>query len=842
MQKHDRENLPPYGEVAPRLLNSIFDALSILCEADKQGVDVNSNEINGQLYNCFEWIEKDAFSRFSGKNPHLTEGFPSKDKASQPRIVKLTKLAYNQVKRQENESKAILLPSPLKILLDILTVPAEPHSQAYALITCRNILFEYLMIYPKSAILPITKKTGRNNVITEVPWPSFTVEEITKAYSEILTYQSHRDNYSKPVSFGRELSKEKLFLAHYLAMKGVLNIRFGIKEKKKAVSKEEAYKHREEYCKYGDLIGQNTLIYEFRLSYDYKDFPDISEFINQIWGIPIPISNADTVFCGAMKPSSDGGLVISAHGKAGTGKTSFALAMAASLAPLGTKTYYITFEENIDDLRNRLHSLIPTYLRKLSFFNKNSSEWFRASRPNLFDFESSSGCGLMQSFTERQLTNIEEVIHAESNKICDAIPKPCPLIVVIDSVSVLCKGDGNNGSYRALHDFVKKCRELNVLVILLSGENDQALESLDYLVDTVIKLNYEGTQKLEVKPVRILNLIKTRQQVSRAGAHIFHMSDGKGFRIAPQLPSQLDKREKRWRHLPDQSQTIGVFYIQQLPLFDIKKKFLDIYPESQILLHGHGSNGKAGLALKILMTPPRFIDDEVGISTKDKPFCPRRRILIVSFLYPDSYYGTLKRHIERQLKPQLTLEASLEILSFYPGYYTPENFLSKIILKLENATLEGEPFTGVLLDGLHNVFLQFPALASNTMIWPMLYNVLARSKVTTVTTFTTFSVAMSTMKEDDELLIQGHKPFLHALVQASDFYIMLDSVLRKNERINELKVKSAIGQPIPSEILMWDRENLLFSDSKPVDNPKPAVSDFPFVDYKKASMSSSRKL
>lgn len=823
---NDTENLLPYGDVAPALLQSIFKALNILCEVDKQDIDVREDNINGLLYDCFEWIEKKDFPRHSGKNPHLTEGFPSKNKTSQPRIVKLTKLAFSQLKKQENASNIILLPSPLKILLDILTVPDEPHSRAYALITCRSILFEYMRIYPKSAVLPENEKN----------WSFFTADDISKAYSEIRTYPSHRDNYAKPISFNKALSKEKLFLAHYLAMKGVLNLRFGIDEKKNPVGKEEAYKHREKYCQDGNLIGEKSTRYEFRLSHDYKDFPDISEFINQIWGIPIPIRNADVIFCGAMKPSSDGGLVISAHGKAGTGKTSLALAMAASLAPLGTKTYYITFEEQPDDLRNRLHSLIPSYLRKLSFFKEKSDDWFLATQPNLFDSELPGG-NLMKEFSERHLNTIKEVIQTDTIKAPDTIPKPCPLIVVIDGVSLLCneedqvsdtynvlhdfyKRDRVSDTYKVLHNFIKKCRELKVLVLLLSGEEDKMSVSLDYLVDTVIKLNYEGTHDLKVKPVRIFNLIKTRQQASRIGAHIFHMSDGKGFRIAPQLPSQLDNREKIKRHQPDQNQSIDVFNEPHLPLFkNIKEKYLDIYPGSQILIHGHGSSGKAGLALKILMTPPKKLKDEQGNKlTEYKPFCPPRRILVVSFLYSDSYYKNLESKLRSQLKEKAP---SLEILSFYPGFYTPEHFLSKIILKLEKAVLEGEPVTGVLLDGLHNVFLQFPSLADNTMVWPMLYNILIRSKVTTVTTFTTFSIAMSTKKEDDELLIAGHKPFLHALVQASDFYVMLDSVLQNNKRVNELYVKSAIGhQAIPSDILIWDREELVFTDRREPNSAK----------------------
>ncbi len=50
------------------------------------------------------------------------------------------------------------------------------------------------------------------------------------------------------------------------------------------------------------------------------------------------------------------------------------------------------------------------------------------------------------------------------------------------------------------------------------------------------------------------------------------------------------------------------------------------------------------------------------------------------------------------------------------------------------------PYTGVLIDGMHNVFVQFPVLENEVNFWPQLYNMLRRRPLTVVTTHTEFEL------------------------------------------------------------------------------------------------------
>lgn len=691
--------------------------------------------------------------------------------------------------------------SPLKVAYDFLTVPEEAASRAYAFTTLRAYLFEELGIWPKARHVPTS-------------FQPFDHQDVEEALSNIKTYAGGRDNIQLVES------KEKMLVYHLLAMKGILYLRFGTRLHGEREQPEPA---RLQYCKIAKLAPKDG--YEFRASPDIERFPEPAEVINELWGVPLPIRGADTVFFNGLKFASEGSLVLNVTGKPGTGKTSIALAFAAALAPMGTQTYYITADESEDDLQGRLTTLIPEFLRQLSVFRKPIESWFRAHHvsPTLFD----AAAPASESSAEAILGKISE-FRLEADSETRGLPVPCPLIVVLDGLQYFLMKN-------AVHRFVAACKDLGALVILTMAERRAELSDLDYLVDTVIDLEYRHTDDPKEKPSRMMLLRKTRHQLSRPGAHICHISGTEGFRISPQLPSQLDRRAFLKFGLPAQTKRIDMLNrpvpydlvdtfdprrpIRRFELDTDAPHYLDVYFRSQVLVHGKGSSGKAGFGLKFLLSPILAQDPPDASAPIDSP-----RILVASFLYPKDYYAKLENLIKRLMKHEygeisLGRESSIEVLHFYPGYLNPEDFFMKVDKKLDQADLEGLPFNGVLLDGLHNVFLQFPRLSGNSMVWPMLYGMLRTRDLTVVTTQTTFSVSDEEDDRDSELEVGRARPFLHALVQGADFYFEVspsryplrrdsddDSVERKEF---EIVTRSAISQPIPSSRLFWHRENLL---------------------------------
>jgi len=539
--------------------------------------------------------------------------------------------------------------------------------------------------------------------------------------------------------------------------------------------------------------------------------------------------------------------------------------LAAQLAPLGTKTYYISLEEEEEELDVRLTTLIPDHLRGLSI-NQPKNKWFRVDRinPNL-ELED------MQSILDQLKRDYDSARPADA----DHPMSPCPALLVIDNINELLNGSSGadrHNRHGAWEQFVKSCRDFGVLVVLISAADVPHAVRLDYLADVTIVLRQEKTGRPEDKPVRLFQLLKTRHQISRQGSHVMHISGAEGLRLSPQIPSEMDRKQIVRHELFDDKAVINTLNLLEHRVDQGKKgqsqtgrveslirkestkaPYLNLFARSRILVHGYGSSGKAGFALKLLLTPPMDASNPLeqiehvaneNMSARGKRTAQpadyknlpmpyehvrfRRKVLIISFLYAEQYYYPLvdKLHAESlsQIYPGLR-KAELEILAFYPGYLTAEDLVNKVIRKLDAAILDGDPFTGVLLDGLHNVFLQFHNLQEHDMIWPLLYSILSRYDLTVVSTFTNFSLngqlvddqpgekksMVLAALEDQSLMKKGMIPFLHMLVKATDFYLLLEEHVHQPEgsRNYYLAVKSAQKQTLPVKLLEWDRQQLV---------------------------------
>ena len=838
--KSNRFDLP-YADVIERLLISIFHALENLCQT------TTNEEFKPELINKeFSWINnKKEQPRVN--YPHLRLG-PREGKAqgreynesSATRISGLVINAFDAANAQSSSAMAAFLPSPLSILLNYLTVPTEIGTRAYAWVSLRSWLFETLRIWPKGlGSLPLGYK-------------SFSVDEIERELTTIENNFRRRDNIpltNKPV---------QLFLLHLLAMKGLLNLRFGTVNNEPQQSLEKALESRVQYCRDSELVKYckeadlaKNKTYEFRVADSVERLPELAELANEIWGVPLPIRGADTLFFGGLRFTAESGLVTLVSGKPGTGKTSFALALAAALAPMGSRTFFITTEESTEDLRRRFHELTPRYLRRLWPSIYKQDEAFTPVRIEPKEFmPKGSGMNRMRDMIEKMTRASKLWANGDDmdNVVQAGLPLPCPLIIIFDGIKSLLPNYDHTSRHEvdssySLDMFVADCRRLRSLVVLSSAAELDALDSLDYLVDIVIRLEHRNTDSFEEKPARVFVLRKTRHQISRPGAHIFHLSRTDGFRISAQLPSQLDKRVPVKVELPDKNHVVDiigrVFQEKDIVCIDHDKKdvfglpdimtspnYLDVFRYSDVVVHGMGSSGKAGFGMKLLMAP-------IVNRTDRTIYIPpgRHRILVISFLYPLPYYEYLLDCINRllgaefpQLKEQkyarlAKMPAScLDVMHVYPGYLNPQDLVSKVIRRLDQAELEGEPFDGVLIDGIQNVFLQFPELERNTMIWPTIYDLLRRRALTVVTTHTTFRLEYSSGGEemDLDLSMRQAKPLLHALVQAADFFLEIGIKTGNSSHMNatptgqfEVRVRSAMYQARPTQSVCWHREKLV---------------------------------
>ena len=790
----------PYAGLLDDLVTSVFKGLTEVCENDPDSI--SDSKLNAH----FVWLARGE----RGVNPHLfLSNEPDRSLRSEAPIVEhstrisaLIRSAFQRSRISSTSGSRALLPSPLHILQDYLTVPQEPASQAYAFLTLRTYLFRLMKVCPTGQSYP-------SNYLR------FTYREIEDTIGTIKTHVDGRDNIPLSVLAARNL------VCHLLAMKGLLHLRFGTLRNKTQVDPIES---RLAYCRNALVAPSDG--YEFRAAEDIAKLPEVGEMINELWGLPLPIRGADTVFFGGLKFSSEGGLVGSITGAPGSGKTSVALALAVALSALGSVTYFLTAEEAPEDLNARLATLTPTYLSQLSIFSAQQDKWFHSDRVTLTGDHA-------RSYLKKIISDIEDAIQSQDATTEQELPLPCPLVVILDGLQNFFLSSGDKDVY-SIHDLVADCRKLGALVVFTSPLESETLGDLDYLADLVLRLEYRHTNSVEDRPVRIFLLRKTRLQISRPGAHVCHLSGVEGFRISPQLPSQLDRRSIFKQGLPDQRGIIQLFnrpfLFEELarirpdrmriaprsrhPVLDERSPgYLDIRRRSHILLHGRGSSGKSGLGLKLLLAPI--------FANESKLTFPPHRVLVVSFLYPLSYYAGLRDSLTRlfryeypELNRPIRRRLAIEVLHFLPGFLNPEDLVEKIESTLERGDLEGHPYDGVLLDGLHNVFLQFPRLAKNSMVWPMLYGLLRTRTLTVVSTHTTFNITSSAgSAKDTEFVFDEARPLLHALVQAADYYIELETpsapALRGSKEDFQITIVASITPAIPTEPRYWNREKLV---------------------------------
>jgi len=769
---------------------------------------------NPILIKCFDALENakiDKHITIGLFNTHQTRGGKI-----YPRILKLTINAFKDASDVKIKSR-YAIPSPLNILYYSLIIPEYPQSAAYSLASTRTLLFNLLESNYKLHNEAESVKGFIDNVEEE---------EIAHSTDSFTRHINIQARWPRDVSAKSKRSYVNMLVGHFLSLKGIAHFSFD--------TQSNAIKyltHKSEDSFFSE-VSTNIILPRFRLSNKYHELPETGEIINQLYGVPIPIKGADTVFYGGLKPSASGGLVIGLSGQAGIGKTSFALALANSLSSLGLNCFFLSTEEDDKDIRKRLFSLQTSYEKELSFY-RNPNKWF---------FSTTANQSIKEDDMLSIIENIRNSIFPDNQKVEDQ--DQCNSVIVVDNLNDFVEG----ANIYKIKEVVENFRNLKSIVILIGGEGVLEKLKMEYLIDIGINLTHEGIDKKGEKPLRLFNLYKTRHQLSRQGTHLFHMGGNEGFRLSPQIPSQMDRKEKVKRNLHDETQIIHTLnYINEdidieylpnlrdnLSINKVKGNYFKLFPRTHILVHGYGSAGKAGFSLKLLLTPP--INNDKLTSDLNKSIYSnstnRRKILIISFLYPEKYYEDLifdKVQLNKTVKkiyPNLE-NPLIEYIIYYPGYISPEDFINKITRKLDKGIIEGQAFTGVLVDGLHNVFLQFIRLQENHMVWPLLYNLLARYDVTVVSTFTNF--AMNDRLYDDDpnsknkiinqalpdhmLLQQGMAPFLHALVKASDYYFFLEQlILKTGERKYLLSIKGAIGQNIPSELFEWDRQRNVFTN------------------------------
>lgn len=642
-------------------------------------------------------------------------------------------------------------------------------------------------------------------------------------YKTLQRYVHGRDNYSKPSD------SKSSFLLEFTASLGYLTQRLPISNFQiKGKSKEEVsadITSRSNIYFQGNLAKFKKEILskgEFRINSKYVELPSLAEISNRVFGIPVALSGFTDLLKGGLKQGAGEGTVSLIRGGAGTGKTTLAISMQRAVEALGIPSVFVTSEETIAAIRARRESALSLSQKMHSQFSQQSKlhKIIRAPSGNLrepaeVDFEH----GLVPS------SPLFAVLDGIIDGLSDKPEWPhgatdfTKLFVVFDGVHNFLRDDSERDDYQLLKSFVERCRDTGVQILLTSSKDWMVDEGFEYLVDNYFTLTSEIIEEPVPHFDRKFQIIKTRHQGSMAGNHRMTIGDEGELQFQPNFSELLKRQSRRALVDPANSQhSLPFVEFEKERYYSAKQTFNDLqglkhFQNSSSLIYGIGSSSKADLAFRLLATP-------------DVPEKPRtKKVLVVSFLASRKYYDSCASRHNRWLEKRGFENERLEVecMFFAPGMISADEVYFQISSKLEFSETTLNEYDGVLIDGIHNVFVQFPMLMGKPELWTALTGLFRRSALNFVLTYSDFDIAPATLLEGGNYGSERATPLMVALTQSLDYgFNIIPRYLAQRERQKRKNEQSAFvyapgafelscfiahGQQISGDsFLVWDKE------------------------------------
>jgi KaiC/GvpD/RAD55 family RecA-like ATPase len=609
-------------------------------------------------------------------------------------------------------------------------------------------------------------------------------------------------------------------------------------------------------------------------------FPDFPTLLNVAFTQPLSLPGFDDVTGGFMPaipvpnhstvnqsaPSTVNGpqtgvgsLVTLIAGPPGSGKTSLCLALTSRMAELGSLVRYVATEELKHSLETKVQAISEP----------GAWSWWRFSASDLRAFQGDlkildgSELRTLESLTNNLAAALDGAdTAAEYHPAGIELYPVFPRVIVIDSLTTLLESHAQerpvDDRRAALNLVLNKLRKLGVCVFLVGGQQDLEKYGLDYLVDNIFTLDFEE-ERSRRHSIRVFNVHKTRLQTSDRGRHVWHLSRHEGCTISPSLHSVLRSLRGRATYSSDPKRRAVLWsrgsgrYEQRL-LPGVKSRFdeaLHIRDRAQVVVYGSGSAGKAALALSIACEPRKDIrprdewasyvethaDDKRELQAFEHDSLHQLQVLVVSFLYGVDYYHAIAQRLFRKRfevgtgRSRKFAREKVKVLAFYPGYIDPESIVARVRRELNAARLAGRRYTAVVIDGIHNLLLQFPLAQSEVLLWPTLHRLLRAEGVTTISTFTFFRAAhlMPTEGRTWEWALSttdflrlgptaAEELFFHLLVASCDYTFAVerpDDINVESSR-NWVRVRlasSVDGFGREPRDYWWDNEELTYRQS-----------------------------
>jgi len=490
-----------------------------------------------------------------------------------------------------------------------------------------------------------------------------------------------------------------------------------------------------------------------------------AEFVlNSLRGLRSGIRNLDFLLDGGWLPPVEGGLAILAKGRAGRGKTMFALQTAASFAAHGHVSIYLTAEESASRLLSRL-----SYAGYASLDDDSGWQQLRTPDGRTIELLSTNdleedddqtisrkleatgrGCLLLVEAPQRRglfrpnsrlLLCLEKILVAAQN----AQPKARYLLTIFDSLDAL---DPQND--RRSQEHVFGFAKLQGSMVLMSSEvhDGRPQPSIrDHLADIVLR--FDVRERVSGFTERVLEIEKCRTQSHIRGEHMFAIHGGRGITVYPSIQALMSVWRRRVRKPVEQP-------VESWKLPDLDFDAVlggDLARGSAILLSGPPHTHRFLLGLSFLASGLKANRDEhvILVSLREDP--PAIYRIIAS--YPQ---------LHDLLDPDRPdeLNQRFRVLHIPPDYFAPERFIHWLQSVFAEYR-EPSPRVGrVLFSSINQLLHNSPIAGVEQLFAAALLELFKRKRVTslflaseaerTAEISSAFDVIIFTACEEDDLV------------------------------------------------------------------------------------------
>jgi KaiC/GvpD/RAD55 family RecA-like ATPase len=451
------------------------------------------------------------------------------------------------------------------------------------------------------------------------------------------------------------------------------------------------------------------------------------------------VQGLNYVFRGGLLPRMDRGHCLVVRGAPGTGKTAFSTHLLADMASRGRFTAYLSLEEGLDAIVERLETfgLYDPRLYGLLVYPKLKGQ-LRALH------DAGKGAFALIAIPRGKELQLSDVLSELSDDL-DQLRRFRWRTIAIDSIDSLrfnyyeAQGEGSvsgaaaRGQLRSLFQALELGKFFGLLVAEAGGSCERYAS---FLADTDIEIGKD------IDPGgRWVRILKSRLQPAHEGTHVLNIKEGQGLRIFPSLTAIQGSIRRRVKATLSEERVIPIKMSAAATGSPVSVLATPIREKSCTLIHGPSNSGKTELMLHLATAP-----SEPRRTGGKRRNAPPRGVLIFTFRTSEF------RFRQRVLDDKRFAEAWKRIPVVFVRWYSPgdllqgEHIVDDLRERLRRGRRQGIRIERVIFEEIDAIEQCLPGVASERMFWPTVIDLLSTEAITATFVLGTDGVESPTLR------------------------------------------------------------------------------------------------